>query len=155
MHQPMIWINASTARRADAAPMPYKGTLAQYCRDRAARIRALADLTTLPDIKAQLFAIADELDQLERRFRDQLGQELTPERRSILAAQEGEVPADSQDRIRQWRMKAEELRTAADQMTDFGARDSLRRVASTYDKLAKDAAARFGGEEADPTKDAG
>jgi hypothetical protein len=129
--------------------MPDVVTLAQYCRDRAARIRALAEMTTLPDFKAQLLTIAGELDGLGRRFRDQLRQEPNPERHRILAQEAG------LDRIRQWRMKAEELRTAADQMKDLSAQDSLRRTATTYDKLANDEEARLKGGQSAPTKDAG
>lgn len=94
-----------------------------------------------------------------RRFREQLTKERNPGRRSVLEnlllQQEAELPADNPDRIRQWRMKAEELRTAADQVTEFAARDSLRRVARTYDKLANDAEARLGGGQSAPAKDAG
>lgn len=142
--------------------MPVEASSAQYYRDQAARIRALADMTTLPDLKAQLLMIADQFDQLagqhERRFRDRLKQERNPERRSILESilveQEAKLPAD-RDRIRQWRMKAEELRTVADQMADSRAQDTLRRTATTYDKLAADAEARLTGQPPAPTRETG
>jgi hypothetical protein len=42
-----------------------------------------------------------------------------------------------QDRARQWRMKAEELRAVADQMHNPTAQESFRRMAATYDRLAE------------------
>jgi hypothetical protein len=41
-------------------------------------------------------------------------------------------------RARRWQQKADELRTAADQMANPFARKSLRRMADTYEALAKD-----------------
>src|SRR5690349_7271074 len=91
-----------------------------------------------------------------RRFRDRLKQERNPERRStleaLLAEQEGRLPGDGADRIEQWRMKAEELRTVADQLTHPSTQDAFRRTATTYDKLANDAEARMTGQRAAPTK---
>jgi hypothetical protein len=141
---------------------PEPAHLAQYCRDEAARIRALADLTMTPDTRANLLMIANQFDRLaqqhERHFRDQTKPEPDPERRSILeeilAEQEAKLPADG-DRIRRWRMKAEELHVIADQMADASAQASLRRTAGTYDKLAVDAEARSTGTQPAPTKDAG
>ena len=37
----------------------------------------------------------------------------------------------------QWRFRAEEARTVADQMTDEEARAIIRRIANDYDRLAK------------------
>ena len=39
---------------------------------------------------------------------------------------------------RRWRQKAEEIRTAADQMPNPFARESFARWAETYDRLAED-----------------
>ena len=44
-----------------------------------------------------------------------------------------------QSRVRQWRMKAEELHTAADGMTDPMARAGMRNAAATYDAMADNA----------------
>ncbi len=49
---------------------------------------------------------------------------------------------DGQEHIRRWRMKAEELRTAADSFADGSARQHLRNSAETYDALANAAEAR-------------
>ncbi len=38
--------------------------------------------------------------------------------------------------VKRWRMQAEEIRTYADNTRDLSARDSLRRVAADYDRLA-------------------
>lgn len=45
--------------------------------------------------------------------------------------------------IRRWRMKAEELRTAADGFADGSARHHLRSSAETYEALADNAEARL------------
>ncbi len=39
---------------------------------------------------------------------------------------------------RRWRRRAEEIRTAADQMQDPFSRQSLERIAGTYDRLAEE-----------------
>jgi hypothetical protein len=40
------------------------------------------------------------------------------------------------ERIRQWRLRAEECRTIGDQMCDPSTRESFRRMGSSYDRLA-------------------
>jgi hypothetical protein len=52
----------------------------------------------------------------------------------------------SQDQARRWRQKAEELRTVADQIANPFARDSLRRMADTYETLAAQAEKRSAGD---------
>jgi len=42
------------------------------------------------------------------------------------------------ERIRHWRVKAEELRTTADHVENPFAQASFRRMADTYDRLADD-----------------
>ena len=43
---------------------------------------------------------------------------------------------DDLAQIGRWRMRAEEIRTYADNTRDLGARDTLRRVAQDYETLA-------------------
>jgi hypothetical protein len=50
---------------------------------------------------------------------------------------------DGPEQIRRWRMKAEELRTAADGFADGSARQHLRYSAETYEALADAAEARL------------
>jgi hypothetical protein len=47
------------------------------------------------------------------------------------------------EQIRRWRMKAEEIRTAADGFGDGSARQALRNSAATYETLANTAEARL------------
>jgi hypothetical protein len=49
---------------------------------------------------------------------------------------------DGPEQIRRWRMKAEEIRTAADGFGDGSARQALRNSAETYEALANAAEAR-------------
>lgn len=44
--------------------MPREGSPAQYYRDQATRIRAIAADCKLPEIKQQLLTIADQFDRL-------------------------------------------------------------------------------------------
>ena len=50
---------------------------------------------------------------------------------------------DSPPQIRRWRMKAEEIRTAAESFADNSARQALLHSAATYEVLADAAEARF------------
>ena len=141
---------------------PDPAHLAQHYRDEAARTRALAEMTTAPGMRAKLLTVADQFDRItqqhERHFRDQTKQEPNPERRSILedilAEQEAKIPAD-RNRIRHWRMKAEELRAVANQLTNPSTQDAFRHTAATYEKLANDAEARSTGQRPAPTKETG
>ena len=47
----------------------------------------------------------------------------------------------------QWRLRAEEARTVADQMTHEEARTVMRRIANDYDRLAKLAEEQLAAEE--------
>jgi hypothetical protein len=51
------------------------------------------------------------------------------------------IGADRRSQIRVWRMRAEELRSTADQFEVPSAQDSLRRAAANYDKMAEHAEA--------------
>jgi CheY-like chemotaxis protein len=53
------------------------------------------------------------------------------------------VASETSVRIRRWRMKAEELRTAADSFADPSSRQHMRLTAQTYDTLADRAEARL------------
>ncbi len=44
--------------------MPFEGSSAQFYRDKATRIRALAEGFSLPDTKDRLLMIADQYDRL-------------------------------------------------------------------------------------------
>ena len=55
----------------------------------------------------------------------------------------GVVHVTSQADIVRWRLRAEECRTAAEQMKDATARGELMGVAESYDKLAASAEARL------------
>ena len=50
---------------------------------------------------------------------------------------------DSPERIRWWRMKAEELRTGAEGFTNHSSRDYFQHAAETYEALANNAEARL------------
>jgi hypothetical protein len=66
-----------------------------------------------------------------------------------------ERPADDGvDQIRRWRLKAEEIRTAADAFADASARDTMRNSAETYEALANSFEARLKREK-DTESDAG
>jgi len=43
---------------------------------------------------------------------------------------------ETRDRIKRWRQRAEELRTAADQFREPSAQEPLRRAAGSYDQMA-------------------
>jgi DNA-binding NtrC family response regulator len=62
-------------------------------------------------------------------------QEITEYIRRVLAKPEGDVH-DSLVQIQRWRMKAEEIRTAADGFADGSAREALLNSAQTYEALA-------------------
>ena len=47
----------------------------------------------------------------------------------------------------QWRFRAEEARTVADQMTHEQAREIMRRIANDYDRLAKLAEVQLAAQE--------
>ena len=53
-------------------PMPLEGSAAQFYRDEAKRIRALADASSLADVKKQLLTIADEFDRLAEQYENGL-----------------------------------------------------------------------------------
>ncbi len=60
---------------------------------------------------------------------------------ALLGPRDKERPLDEQKRqhIRRWRAKAEELRTAADSMSNETARSSLLQMARNYERMAEQA----------------
>jgi hypothetical protein len=48
--------------------MPLEGSSAQFYRDEARRIRALADASSLSDVKKQLLTIAEQFDRLADQY---------------------------------------------------------------------------------------
>jgi hypothetical protein len=59
------------------------------------------------------------------------------------------------DQIRAWRMRAEELRTTADQFRVPSAQDTLRRAAANYETLANNLESQIGGHPPAPGDKAG
>ena len=51
--------------------------------------------------------------------------------------------AESDPQISRWRLKAEEIRTARDGMSNPDARETFSRLAETYERLAENAQARL------------
>ncbi|HZU89157.1 MAG TPA: hypothetical protein VE993_07855 [Stellaceae bacterium] len=51
--------------------------------------------------------------------------------------------ADTWEKVKRWRARAEELHTIADQFRNATHREELRRIADTYERLANDAEARL------------
>ncbi len=56
-----------------------------------------------------------------------------------------QIGADRRSQVRVWRMRAEELRSTAEQFGVPSAQDSLRRAAANYDKMADHAEALLTG----------
>jgi hypothetical protein len=63
--------------------------------------------------------------------------------------------ADGWDDIRQWRARAEEIRTVADQFSVPSAKDTMQRLAATYERLAAEAEARLIGHAQFESEEAG
>jgi signal transduction histidine kinase len=61
---------------------------------------------------------------------------------------------ETRNRIKRWRQRAEELRTAADQFLDETALDSLRRAAGNCEKMADYAEALLDGKPTPPVEEA-
>ena len=75
-----------------------------------ADLRRIASKSTEPERAGKMLALAEQLEGAE---------------------------AQRLDRARLWRMKAEELRTVAEQIESPQAHDSFQRMAETYDRLAQ------------------
>ena len=71
-----------------------------------------------------------------------------------LMRQQKAEPIDT-ERIRAWRLRAEELRTAADNFSVPSAQDSLRRAAANYDRIADTAERSLGLRPPAPSDKAG
>lgn len=121
-------------------------------RERSHRFRDVARKAATLDLKRQLATDALVLAQIAEAIeREGVVQGVKAERyRHLLAEVLGnELQAMTapgvRDRITQWRMRAEELRTTADQFQVPSAQESLRKAAANYDKLADDAEALLTG----------
>lgn len=57
---------------------------------------------------------------------------------------------DDRDAIRRWRLRAEECRTAADNMTSDRSRRNLLVTAESYDRMAENAEQRLAGARESP-----
>jgi len=121
-------------------------------RERSNRFRDVARKAATPDLKRQLATDALVLAQIAEAIeREGVVQGVKAERyRHLLAEVLGDEPQlmtapGARDRITQWRMRAEELRTTADQFQVSSAQESLRKAAANYDKLADDAEAVLAG----------
>jgi RNA polymerase sigma-70 factor, ECF subfamily len=66
---------------------------------------------------------------------------------AVPASSSENAPSDGHDRekVRRWRLRAEEIRTNADQFADRSARRSLERAAANYDRMANHAEALLAG----------
>ena len=131
-------------------------------RERSHRFRDIARKAATPDLKRQLATDALVLAQIAEAIeREGVVQGVKAERyRHLLAEVLGDEPQvmtapGVRDRITQWRMRAEELRTTADQFQVSSAQESLRKAAANYDKLADDAEALLKGRRPATDEEAG
>jgi hypothetical protein len=121
-------------------------------RERSCRLRDVARKAATPDLKRELATDALVLAQIAEAIeREGVVQGVKAERYRQLLAEVLSVELQAmtapgvRDRITQWRMRAQELRTTADQFQVPSAQDSIRRAADHYDKLADDAEAVLAG----------
>jgi hypothetical protein len=130
-------------------------------RERSRVFRDAAQKAAIPELKrrlahyALLLAFAAEAIERGGPGRDDVLPALGDQERLIAEALAGApvspppgerktVPG-VRDQIKQWRLRAEELRTTADHFEVPSAQESLRRAADDYDKLADDAEAALTG----------
>jgi hypothetical protein len=133
----------------------------QELREEAARYREDARSATSPQIKRQLTACALMLAQAAEAIEDhaRLEQFRAGTRRQNLLAtldrparqtlemvlSHGTAESATQEQIARWRLRAEELRTAADQFQIPSAAAGLRMAADNYETLAERAEAMLKG----------
>jgi hypothetical protein len=102
-------------------------------KNQAGLLRKAAIKASEPIDRDVLFTLAEDCESQAARL----------ERAKAAASQrrlgQARPGIEQQNRIRQWRMKAEELRTAADCMTDPMARAGMRNAAATYETMADSA----------------
>lgn len=122
------------------------------CREAA---RRAVDVETKRRFAAEAFAAAQRAEALERevdskaatveRHVGPLAQTLSNKTGRISKALTGEpqTPEDLRRQIKAWRMRAEELRTVAEQFLVPSVQESLRRAADNYDTLAGNAERRL------------
>ncbi|HUJ97183.1 MAG TPA: hypothetical protein VLV85_03005 [Stellaceae bacterium] len=118
------------------------------------------NLATKRRLAAYALAVAQIAEKLERdepsgaplpglkaeHYKHLLAHALDEGRRQVEAQpNEPRVDPKAQRRIRAWRLRAEELRTTADQFTVPSAQESLRHAAANYERLADEAEALLTG----------
>jgi hypothetical protein len=112
------------------------------------------NLATKRRLAAYALAVAQIAEKIERdgpagepvqgikaeHYKRLLAQALDDGRRQVEAQPNGpRVDLKAQRQIARWRMRAEELRTTADQFVVPSAQESLRRAAANYERLADEA----------------
>ena len=121
---------------------------------------AALNLATKRRLAAYALAVAQIAEKIERdedagepvqgvkaeHYQRLLAQALDERRRQVEAQpQEPRVDRTAQRQVARWRLRAEELRTTADQFAVPSAQESLRRAAVNYERLANEAEALLTG----------
>jgi hypothetical protein len=122
--------------------------------------REALNLATQRRLAAYAFTLAQIAEKIERDevsgeplqgiraepYRRLLTQALDEGRRQVEAQpKEPRIDLKAQRQIARWRLRAEELRTTADEFTVPSAQESLRRAATNYERLADEAEALLTG----------
>ena len=144
-------------------------------RDYARRYLDAARKSVDPDTKRRLSgyaaALAQVAEAIERHagfaeivsgekldeYRRLIARALEPEARQLVEGLllEHDTLALQRERIRLWRLRAEEMRATADHFVIPSAEDSLRRAAANYDRLADTAEAILSGRQPKPSSETG
>ena len=101
---------------------------------------------------ALTFASAKDHALAMANFADALAEVAPSDMRALVDASNQQ---DARDRIKRWRQRAEELRTAADQFLEPSARESPRRAAGNCEQMADRAEALLDRKREPPTEGAG